>query len=57
MHFPEANVEIEPDIDETSFVYIVLDGQVDYMMYKFDTKMHVVAQTFKSGEVFGDSSI
>jgi hypothetical protein len=30
---------------------------VDYNMFKFETKMTVIAATYRSGEVFGDASI
>lgn len=48
---------IEKDTDATDFVYIVLDGKVDHMMYKSDTRMYIVVQTFRSGEACGDASI
>ena len=37
VHFKEANTLIEDDVDETKFVYIVLKGKVDYMMFKAET--------------------
>ena len=55
--FPQKGTIIEEDIDDTDFVYIVLDGLVDYMNYTADTKMTIVAATYRTGEVFGDASI
>ncbi len=57
VHFAEANTLVEDDVDETKYVYIVLKGKVDYMMYKAETKSTVVAATYRAGEVFGDASI
>ena len=48
---------IEADVDDTKFVYVVLKGRVDYMMYKDETKSTSIAATYRSGEVFGDASI
>ena len=57
VHFPKKGTCVEKDVDETNFVYIVLQGLVDYKMFKFETKMTVIAATYRSGEVFGDASI
>jgi hypothetical protein len=48
---------IEPDVDESKYVYIVLQGRVDYKNFNFNTKTTMVAASYRSGEVFGDSSI
>jgi hypothetical protein len=37
VHFKETNTLIEDDVDETKYVYIVLKGKVDYMMFKAET--------------------
>lgn len=57
IHYAEKGTEVEADVDETDYVYIVLQGLVDYMMFKAETGMTVVAATYRSGEVFGDASI
>jgi hypothetical protein len=57
VHFAESGTTVEPDVDETQFVYVVLQGRVDYMMYKDETKSTSIAATYRSGEVFGDASI
>lgn len=57
VHYPEKGTVIETDVDDTKFVYVVLKGWVDEMIYKFETKMTVAAATYRSGEVFGDASI
>lgn len=57
VHIPESGTLVEPDVETTKFVYVVLSGRVDYMMYKFDTKTTIVAATYRAGEVFGDASI
>lgn len=56
-HFEKSGLVIEPDVDDTQFVYVVLQGRVDYMMYKDETKSTSIAATYRSGEVFGDASI
>jgi len=48
---------VEGDVDETAYVYVVLQGRVDYMMYKYETRTTVIAATYRTGEVFGDASI
>lgn len=57
VHFKEANTLVEDDVDETKYVYIVLRGKVDYMMFNAETKSTVVAATYRAGEIFGDASI
>ena len=57
IHYEKKGTMVEEDVDVTDYVYIVLQGLVDYMMFKFETKMTVVAATYRSGEVFGDASI
>ena len=57
IHYEKKGFIVEEDVDETDSVYIVLQGLVDYMMFKYETKMTVVAATYRSGEVFGDASI
>lgn len=57
VHFPKKGSCVEADVDETDYVYVVLKGLVDYKMFKHDTKMTVIAATYRSGEVFGDASI
>lgn len=57
VHYAKSETLVEQDVDETEFVYIVLQGRVDYMMYKYETRTTVVAATYRAGEVFGDASI
>jgi hypothetical protein len=57
VHYPSQGSCVEADVDLTDFVYVVLKGLVDYKMFKYDTKMTVIAATYRSGEVFGDASI
>jgi hypothetical protein len=57
VHYPVKGTCVEQDVDETNSVYVVLQGLVDYNMFKFETKMTVIAATYRSGEVFGDASI
>jgi hypothetical protein len=48
---------IEEDAEEANFVYVTIQGKVNYMMFKDDTKVTVTVATYRAGEVFGDSSI
>jgi hypothetical protein len=57
VHFPQENTIIERDVDETNFVYVMIQGRVDYMMFKYETGSTCIAATYRAGEVFGDASI
>lgn len=57
VHYTAKGTCVEQDVDTTDFVYVVLQGLVDYKMFKYETKMTVIAATYRSGEVFGDASI
>ena len=48
---------MEADVESNDYVYIVLQGIVDYLNYKNETKMTVVVATYRAGSVFGDASI
>ena len=57
VYFDKQGTLIESDVEETNYVYIVIKGSVDYMLFKNDTNVTVVAATYRTGEVFGDASI
>lgn len=57
VHFINKGTLVESDVEETDFVYVVIQGNVDYMLFKNDTNVTVVAATYRTGEVFGDASI
>ena len=43
--------------DNSAYVYILLRGAVDSILYKHDIDMDVVTATYQAGQVFGDASI
>lgn len=51
------DVVVEADVDETAFVYIVLRGAVDEVIFKFETQQRYNVATYRTGEIFGDASI
>ena len=53
----EAEKMIEPNVDQTDFVYIVVKGSVDEIIFKFETKQKIEVATYRTGEIFGDASI
>lgn len=57
MHWPVGGTLIEEDAEESEYVYITIQGKVNYMMFKFDTKVTCIVATYRAGEVFGDGSI
>ncbi len=57
VHYANKGTLIENDVDETDYVYVVLKGSVDYMLFKFETNVTVIAASYRPGEVFGDASI
>lgn len=57
MYWPKGGTLIEEDAEESEYVYITIKGKVNYMMFKFDTKVTMTIASYRAGEVFGDSSI
>lgn len=57
VRYPDKGTLIEADVESNEYVYIVLQGVVDYLNFKNETKMTVVVATYRAGSVFGDASI
>ena len=57
VHYSGAKTLIEPDVDETKFVYMVVRGSVNEQKYNSETKLMSDVAMYRPGEVFGDASI
>jgi len=41
LHYPDAKTLIEPDADDTKFVYILIRGSVNERLYNSETKLMI----------------
>ena len=55
--FYGKDVIIEADAEESSSVYIVLEGGVDYTCYKARIKSTIHITSYQAGDVLGDEFI
>ena len=56
LKFGEIGAEIDTDIEETKFLYVILRGQVSLVKIDYELGVELPISTLKVGESFGDLS-